>query len=502
MTFNRELYAKFMDDYAAVAAKYELDKSVDFKKAAAFLGIYEEKGGETYMVRPRTGAGVLSKETLRAICRIANEFTPGSIHFTTRQNIQFHRVPLGDTVKLVEKLVEAGLTAMGSGGNAARNVSCSPLSGISDDEVFDVTPFAVRVNQELTQDDQYLFLPRKYKVAFSNSSSDTANTTTADLGFLAVLLNGKPGFKVYAGGGIGPASRVALKIEDFIEPKDIMYYVKGMKLFFEAEGDWNNKARARIRHIVTRLGEEEFISLYRRTVEQLKKNENLDVDIAIQSRPMARDDDPREVVIVHPTAGTITTSDAEKILDYLDGLGYETDIRLTLGQEMIVRNIKPSDAADLKELISEFCNDKPILQSIACVGSSICKTGIANSQELLMLIREHFANADREILDNAPAVYISGCPSSCARHHIAALGFMGRIKKIDNETRTFFSAYIGGKVADGGTRLSRSIGDLPMEDVPGFIEKLTRIKIESGIENIEDFFESKSSAGTIEELFT
>lgn len=501
MLFNKDLYNKYIDDYSQVLEAYKTDKNINFKKVSAFLGIYEEKSGSTYMIRHRTGAGIVSIDELKLLVELAKKYAGGRIHFTTRQCIQLHRIKLEDTLKVIAGLVEAGQTTLGAGGNAARNVSCSPLSGVSRDEVFDVTPFAEIVNEELVKNDEYLFLPRKYKISFSNSSKDTGNASFGDLGFIAVKKNKKIGFKVYAGGGLGPSPRIGLKIEDIIDPGDILYYVKGMRIFFEKEGDRENRARARIRHIVTRLGEEEFINRFRQTVENLKVAENLKifVDSSISPRKREKTDSKGQLFyqkengkcsfFIHPPKGIIKAEEIGAVIRFMEELSYKTDLRLSSNQGIFIRNLNEKDAFILRELVKDFNGEYPVLNSISCIGSKYCKPGVVNSQDLLDAVLEHFEGVDEVVKANAPKIYISGCPSSCGQHYVHPIGFLGKVKKIDDVKKTYFRIFLGGRLKEDSSRIGVEQGELEFTRIPVFLERLTLLKIESGIEDISEFID-------------
>ncbi|KAF0091682.1 MAG: nirA [Fusobacteria bacterium] len=505
MLYNKELYNKFIKDYCQVLEEYKFDKSVNFKKASAFLGIYEEKSGSTYMIRPRIGAGVVSINELKKLSDLAEKYAQGRLHFTTRQCIQLHRIELENTIKVIEGLIDIGLTTLGAGGNAARNVSCSPLSGVARDEIFDVTSFAELVNEELVKNEDYLFLPRKYKISFSNSSKDTGNATFADLGFIAVKKNKSLGFKVYAGGGLGPSPRIALKIEDFIEPEDIMYYVRGMKIFFEKEGDRENRARARIRHIITRLGEEEFIKRYRQTVDELKKSEDLKINIKInpESRSKGKTDKKEQIhfqkekgkcsLFIHPPKGIIETGDVRKILNFLESLPYQLDMRLSSNQGIFIRNLDEKDAGILRRMVRYINGEYPVFNSIACIGSKYCKPGVVNSQDLLESILEHFKKVEKAVKENAPKVYISGCPSSCGQHYISPIGFLGKQKKINDVKKTYFRIFLGGRLSEDSSQIGKEYGEMEYTGISYFLERLTLLKIESGIKDINEFIDTYSS---------
>ncbi|WAG67541.1 nitrite/sulfite reductase [Clostridium estertheticum] len=259
--------------------QYKEGKLENMKSFSSIMGIYKERLTDTYMVRPRIAGGVTTLKQLKAISKIAKKCDVVKMRFTTRQDIQFHLVKLEHLDNIVDELVKAGLITRGAGGDGIRNITCSPLSGVSIDDVFDVTPYMNEVTNYMMKDPANLKLPRKYKIAFSNSAEDTANATITDIGFIAKIVEGKRGFEVYGGGGLGSGARVALKLEDFIEDTDALYYVQAMKQVFEREGDKTNRQKARLRFVVQRLGEEEFIKMFRSELNKLKTEQDLKLNI-------------------------------------------------------------------------------------------------------------------------------------------------------------------------------------------------------------------------------
>ena len=138
----------------------------------------------------------------------------GEAHLTTRQNVQYHFVPLRQVPDVLHKLADVRLTTREACYNTVRNVTACPVAGIAADEAFDVRPYARRVafaflHKTLTDN-----MPRKFKIAFSGCKDDCIATSINDLGFRAVVRyeDGveRRGFRVTVGGGLGTAAdRVA-----------------------------------------------------------------------------------------------------------------------------------------------------------------------------------------------------------------------------------------------------------------------------------------------------
>ncbi len=98
--------------------------------------------------------------------------------------------------------------------------------------VFDTTPHNLALTQYLIKSRSSFNLPRKYKIAFSSTSKDDALATINDLGFIAKESEGKRGFKVYGGGGMGGSPELSIVLEDFIEEDKIFHVAEAIKRFF------------------------------------------------------------------------------------------------------------------------------------------------------------------------------------------------------------------------------------------------------------------------------
>lgn len=501
---------KIVEEFKIKAEQYlkgEIDP-IRFKAFRVSMGVYEQRTSETYMVRTRITAGVISLEQLESISEIAKKYAAGKVHLTSRQGIQFQNVQLIDVYKIMKELIEAGIITKGTGGNTVRNIGGSPLSGVSLDDVFDVTPYIKEVINYLIKDPSTMNLPRKYKIAFSNSPADTANATISDLGFIAKIENGKKGFEVYGGGGFGGNPSVSLKLRDFIETKDIIYFVQTMKEVFEKEGDRTNKHKARIRYIVARLGKEKFIELFNQELNRIKTTRNL--DLAVESNPIKSinfeapkvEDKYKNVlfpqkqagyfsIYVHPQSGNLDVHNLDKILEFVNKLDYKTSIRLTNMQSFYVRDLKEEDAKLLLNITSDFSSSFSLYNSVTCAGASTCQLGLCLSQGLLTGIKEEFRNSSDEIKAALPRVFISGCPNSCGQHEKGQLGLSGRaLRKADGLVPTY-SVSFNGSVGAGGAKMGEVYGDIPAKKVPKYFVELAKLKINSGYKEFQEFANNK-----------
>lgn len=511
---------KEVEDFKEKAEQY-LNGQLDplrFKAFRVSMGIYEQREKESYMVRMRLPGGFITLEQIKVISSLGEKYSHGKIHLTSREDVQFHEVELKDVYTIIKELIGIGIITKGTGGNTVRNVECSPLSGVAYNEVFNVEAYVDKVTNYLIKDPTNMNLPRKYKIAFSNNDEDTANASISDLGFIASIKDGRKGFKVFAAGGLGGKPRASIKIDDFIEAKDALYYVVALKRIFEREGDRTNKNKARIRFISYRFGDEKFKELLKEELESVKKEENLDLIIKEEENKTKHEnleyiDNLEEKypnvifkqkqkgyysVYIHPQCGNLKTFDLNKIIKFVGNLNYETSIRFTNTQGFYIRDLKGRDAIELADTIKEFSSQFNLYNSSTCAGASTCQLGLCLSQNLLAAIKDKFKDEPFEIKSALPKIYISGCLNSCAQHEKGAIGLNGRATRTDNGLVPMYTVSVGGYVGGEGAKLANSIGDVPAKKIPSYLLELAELKNEA---NNLDFYEFlKKHLGEIEKL--
>lgn len=497
-----ECYKKVAKDLAN-----EVISSADFKKQSSVIGIYEQKTPNTFMVRVRIPGGIITLKNIKTILNIADNYADGYIHFTTRQDIQFHNVNIENTCKILDELHLNSLITYGSGGNAARNIACSAMSGFGANDIFDVTEYAQKVSEYIAKDQSYCNLPRKYKIAFSSTHIDSANARISDLGFIAKIQNNQKGFELYGAGGLGNTSCVSMKLSDFINANDVLYHVEAMKQLFEKEGDRTNRNKARIRFIRYRLGDENFKEKYFEFVEKVKKESNLDLNTSSnvnnnfktencnnKNTRLIKQNNENYAILIHPQGGTVSTKEMYNVTKFLENKNL-ISIRLTNEQSFIVRNLSLNDAESLLKLTSNFASDYDINNSISCISASICKTGLCKSQELLNTIIKRFEKEPVKIKSILPQLYISGCKNSCSQHQKALIGFAGKFVKTDDGIKNAYTLFLGGNTTDENAHLAKEYGCILAEDIPDLLYEIAQNACK--FNNIHNCLEDKNLISAI-----
>lgn len=460
----------------------------DFKAISGGMGVYAQRGGESFMIRLRTNSGILSLKHLKLIESFLEKYDIEKLHLTTRQAIQLHDLSIDNVCNIMDEALDNGLYTRGGGGNFPRNVSLSPLSGVEKNEAFDVTDFANAISKYLMERIITYKLPRKLKISISSSSKDDANSTINDLGFIAKVEDGKPYFDMYLAGGLGNNPGIAIPYGKKVEPNEILYYVEAMVNLFIAEGDYQNKAKARIRYIPRRMGVENFLIAFDKHLEEVKKSKDLDLNLNItlsettecsshklpeSTYLIHQRQDGLYTLIVHPVNGQLYKKDFSNLVKFLEK-DENVEARLSMNENIYVRNLNETQVKELEEIVEHFNGKSKIRQSVSCIGVPTCQLGIEQSQTLLKNILNYLQeNSIKE--DRLPSINISGCHNSCGRHQASDMGFVGGKKRVGETLEDVFDIYIGGVVAEGQTTLGEKVGTIIMRDIPTFIGELSQV---------------------------
>ena len=475
-------------------------EAVKFKAIRVPMGIYEQRANGTFMVRVRCSAGMISPFQLKELALLAQREGTEPIHITTRQELQLHNVQLEQAPGILEQLYRLGLSSRGGGGNTVRNIMASEDAGISKDEIFDVTPYALALTNTLIAESDSWSLPRKYKIALAGNDADNANATFSDLGLIATIRNGEKGFKVYIGGGLGSKPTAGFKLSDFVPATDIFYVAEALKILFSEHGNRRNRHKARIRYIFYKLGEERVFEHFYEIFNRLKtdgkyelvlpevsavsgsgsvidfSSENESLQKWLKRYAKEQKQSGFYSVEVPFNQGMVKVETLIRLAEFLAPLG-EDVIRFTMRQNILLRNIPgqllESLYHELKALGVEV--DLPRIQNslVSCAGADTCRLGICLARGASTAIKKALSGISEGQLDELSdiRVNLSGCPNSCGQHNLSNLGFYGKASRND---RLYPAYYVvaGGQTGDNKARLAAKYGEISAQDLPQFTAQL------------------------------
>ena len=220
-------------------------------------GLYMQK--HAYMLRVAIPYGTLSARQMRTLASIARDFDRGYGHFTTRQNLQFNWIELAQVPDILQRLAEVEMHAIQTSGNCVRNITTEAFAGVAGDEYLDPRPLAEILRQWSTINPEFLFLPRKFKIAICSAKQDRAAIMMHDIGlYLYRARNGEMLLRVIVGGGLGRTPILGLQIRDGLPWQHLLSYVEAVLRVYNRYGRRDNKYKARIKILVKALGIEAF----------------------------------------------------------------------------------------------------------------------------------------------------------------------------------------------------------------------------------------------------
>ncbi len=499
-------------------------EAVKFKAIRVPMGIYEQRKNGTFMVRVRCAAGMITPWQLKELALIAREKGTEPIHITTRQELQLHHVQLEQTPEILGQLYRLGLSSRGGGGNTVRNIMASENAGISTDEVFDVTPYALALTNTLIAEPDSWSLPRKYKIALAGNDRDNANATFSDLGLIATTRNGEKGFKVYLGGGLGSQPTLGFKWSDFVPATDVLYVGESVKVLFSQYGNRRNRHKARLRYLFYKMGEEQVFGLFHEIFNRLKREKAYELILPETPTPQTEGKTidlnaasgeygkwlKRYVKVQKQTGlyalevplehGMVSTETLIRLADFLMPLGDDM-IRFTMRQNILLRNI-PGQLLEplyllLKDLGIETDQPRILNTIVACAGADTCRLGLCLARGVSSALKKKLAGLPEEQLDEFSDLQInfSGCPNSCGQHALSQIGFYGKASRND---RLYPAYYVvaGGRTGDNQARLALKRGEISARDLPSFTTRLLQIwsSKKTGYHDFNEYLEKEGQA--------
>ncbi len=480
-----------------------------FKRFRLQNGVYGQRQAGVQMVRVKIPSGLLNAEKLRALADVAQRFSTGKGHVTTRQDVQFHFVKLDDVVPTLYRLAESGLTTREACGNTVRNVTACHLAGICPTELFDVTPYANAVADRLLRNPINQDLPRKFKISFSGCQSECGLATMHDLGLIAAArtVNGtiEYGFKVFVGGGLGASPKLAQLYAEFLPMDALLPTCEAILKLFDAHGDRKVRSKARMKFVLEKWGIATFTEKVAENLNDLQAS-GISYPELTPPRPnrirparterSAGDASPdyarwlRTNVIPQAEAGACAVQVRLIVGDITAaqflGLAQITEqfssdqVRATHQQNFILHKVRRSDLPALYAALAQYglaeAGAEQVTDVIACPGTDSCQLGLTSSMGMGEALVSTFAKELPEYEDlTGLRIRISGCPNSCAQHHIAGIGLHGVAKKVNGKLVPHYQLHLGGGVSATHSAIGKAKLKIPAKNVPGAILEMIKV---------------------------
>ncbi len=495
----------------------------EFKPLRLMNGLYLQL--HSYMLRIAIPYGTLSARQMRGLAHVARKYDKGYGHFTTRQNLQLHWVQLPQVPDLLKDLADIEMHGLQTSGNCVRNVTSDQFAGAAAEEIEDPRIICEIVRQWSTLHPEFSFLPRKFKIAVTASPQDRAAILVHDIG-IAIVRNdeGRVGYRVFVGGGLGRTPFIAQEVGSFVEKEHILAFLEAVLRVYNEAGRRDNIHKARIKILVHQIGvdemrkrvEKEFAEIKQTGVLALPREEmdriaayfappafqTLDASVPEFDKSVQDNRDfaawVKTNVHAHKipgyaiatlslkalgaTPGDASSEQMDAVADLMDAFS-QTEIRVTHEQNLVFPHVRKKDLFALWEKLVPLelasANHGLVTDIISCPGLDYCDLANARSIPIAQRIMERFSDLDRQHDLGELKIKISGCINACGHHHVGHIGILG----VDRKGVENYQILLGGSGAEDAS-LGEILG-------PGFDDR----GIVDAVENVIDTYTTLRQAG-------
>ena len=499
--FDQTLVDQRVEQYRDQTRRYlagEIPEE-EFRVLRLMNGLYIQRLAP--MLRVAIPYGLMKSDQLRMLAQISRTYDKGYGHFTTRQNMQFNWPTLESVPDILADLAKVQMHAIQTSGACIRNTTTDPFAGVSADEIEDTRPWCELIRQWSTLHPEFAYLPRKFKIAVSGSSSDRAASQVHDVG-LHLYRNevGDMGFEVLVGGGLGRTPVIGKTLRKFLEPQELLTYLDAVLRVYNLNGRRDNKYKARIKILVNALGVDVFGAMVE-AEWQLIKGQELRLPEAEIERvkgffkapdylsAMHASRDLNDTFAEHPqfaawykqntrdhkqagyriiivalknqlqAPGDVNHQQMDGIAALADEFSF-SELRSTHDQNLVLADVAQRDLFDLwlklQDLGMARANVGTLTDMINCPGLDFCSLANAETLILSRQVNETFDDMDYLYDLGEIQLKISGCINACGHHHVGHIGILG----VEKGGKQVYQFTLGGSASNDaslGKTLGRSI---------------------------------------------
>jgi sulfite reductase beta subunit-like hemoprotein len=521
-----------IDEFVEMLGKYERGEIAPdvWRRFRLVRGTYGQRQDNVQMLRIKIPQGIVSSSQMRALAGVATRYSRGFCHITTRQNIQFHFVPLNVVESAMRELADEGLTTREACGNSVRNITGCPYAGTSESEIFDVTPYAEAMTRYFLRHPLSGVLPRKFKIAFEGCVEDHALASIHDIGWRARIVDGRKGFRVTVAGGTSILPVSGYLLYEFLPVEEMFNVAEAVIRVFHRFGDYKHPQRNRIKFVVRALGWDGFRARFEECLEEFRKDggaclpfepdavqpetapdwapaeaPTLQAVAATASTPVmgpgimpntvrlkpmpdtfvrwmrSNVSKQRQPGYYHVTVrlplGDFTSGQMRVLADLSEAYG-DGSMRLTVEQNVLYRWLTRESIEPFYQRLAAAGLAAPdanrLSDVVSCPGAESCRLAVTQSRGLGRALTEHLS-ARPDFVDLVPSghIKISGCPNGCGQHHIASIGFQGSVRKLGPRAVPQYFVLVGGGCADDGTaHFGKVVSKVPVHRLTDAIDRL------------------------------
>ncbi|WP_273853400.1 assimilatory sulfite reductase (NADPH) hemoprotein subunit [Guptibacillus spartinae] len=420
-----------------------------------------------FMVRVRLPGGVATPEQWLVMDDLANRYGNGTLKLTTRQTFQMHGILKWNMKKSIQAMDSVLMDSLAACGDVNRNVMCNanPYQSDIHAEVHgwarklsdDLLP-RTRAYHEIWLDEEKVldrkeeeiepmygphYLPRKFKIGVAVPPSNDVDIYSQDLGFIAILEDGKlQGFNVAVGGGMGMTHGDTStypqlsRIIGFCSPEQIVDVAEKIITIQRDYGNRSERKNARFKYTIDRRGLDWVRNeLHSRLGYELEESRSYHFDHNGDRYGWVKGDGKWHLTLFIQNGRIVDLEDYQIMTGLREIAKVHTgDFRLTPNQNLIIANVSEEKKAEIDELVAAYGltdgkqNSALRRNSMACVAFPTCGLAMAEAERYLPSLIDKI----EEIVDEAGlreeeiVIRMSGCPNSCSRPTLGEIAFIGK----------------------------------------------------------------------------
>lgn len=480
------------------------------------------------MLRVAVPYGLLASKQLRMLGHIARKYDKGYAHLTTRQNVQFNWPTIESVPDILADLATVQMHAIQTSGNCIRNFTSDHLAGVAADELVDPRPYCEIARQWATLHPEFNWLPRKFKIAISSSTTDRAATRVHDIGVHIVRNEaGELGYTMYVGGGLGRTPIIGVMIRDFVPEADLLSYCEAVLRVYNRLGRRDNIYKARIKILVKETGPAKFAELVEAEWAQIKdgylKLTQADLDRVKKhfaqptyASDAANDPSYAQHLASHPAfaawarrnikahrvpgyfavfaslkakgvaPGDITADQFDAVADLADRYSFG-EARVTHTQNLVFADVQQKDLFAVWQALDAIQLATPniglLTDVICCPGLDFCSLSNASSIAVAEEIFERFESLDDQYDIGEMKLNMSGCMNGCGHHSVGNIGILG----VDKKGEEWYQITLGGSSSNDASLGDRTGPSVSRADIADAVQNLIETYLDERANEDESF---------------
>lgn len=474
-------------DFREIAVRSFADITPNELAMFKWSGVYHQLQPSFFMIRIVTPGGRMTTRQFNRAVDLAEEYAQNELCITTRQTLQFHWVRKEDIYKVIEGMAEVGITTKNGCGDVLRNVIGSSLAGAGPEQIGD----SLRLIRLMAGDEEIQNqrnLPRKHKISVAPSNDALAQTLMNCQGWVPVRRDGSVGWKFHAGGGLGARPYLAKVIFDWVPEELVLAVTRATVEAFRRHGDRRQRAHARLKVVVDRLGAEKFGELLLEIMREKGVQGLEQIAAAKSSTPtigrmsvngaavIPQQSPGKSIVRVLIPRSELKTGLSRTISHLADELG--GGVLMFTNRQNIELHDVPNDkvapllaalhAAGLRTEGHEHLPD-----IVACVGTTMCRLAVSDAPDAYHRLYNALASdADYWKSIGTLRINITGCPNNCAQAWVADIGLRGtRTRNPAGGSTEGYSIFVGGKLSEAG-KIAEYLGDVATLEIVPAVRKV------------------------------